>query len=68
LSLLVHRAGSRPICRNAIAVREGHIRELPSGSSQAIAYAGTDPLTGKLRYVRETTKTYQAAEVALTRA
>jgi integrase len=45
----------------------GHIRELPSGSFQAIAYAGTDPLTGKLRYERETTKTYQAAEVALTR-
>jgi hypothetical protein len=31
----------------------GHIRELPSGSFQAIACAGTDPLTGKLRYVRE---------------
>jgi integrase len=45
----------------------GHIRPLPSGSFQAIAYAGTDPLAGKLRYVRETTKTYQAAEVALTR-
>ena len=45
----------------------GHIRELPSGSFQAIAYAGTDPLTGKLRYERVTVKTYQAAEVALTR-
>src|SRR3954464_10522055 len=45
----------------------GHIPELPSGSFQAIAYAGHDPLTGKLRYERETTKTYQAAKVALTR-
>ncbi len=45
----------------------GHIRELPSGSFQAIAYSGRDPLTGKLRYERETTKTYQAAEVAPTR-
>ena len=30
-------------------------------------YAGKDPLTGKERYERETAKTHQAAEVALTR-
>lgn len=30
-------------------------------------YAGTDPLTGKMRYLRETAKTYGAAEVLLTR-
>jgi integrase len=45
----------------------GHIRELPSGSFQVIAYAATDPLTRKPRYIRETLKTYGAAEVALTR-
>ena len=45
----------------------GHIRELPSGSFQVIVYAGTDPLTRKPRYIRETLKTYGAAEVALTR-
>lgn len=44
----------------------GHIRTLPSGSFQAIVYAA-DPLTGKERYLRETTKTYDAAEIALTR-
>jgi hypothetical protein len=45
----------------------GHIRELPSGSFQVIVYAGTDPLTKKSWYLRETLKTYGAAEVALTR-
>jgi integrase len=30
-------------------------------------YVGKDPLTGKERYERETAKTYQAAEIALTR-
>ena len=45
----------------------GHIRELPSGSFQAIVYAGVDPLTGKERYLRETSRTYDQAEVALTR-
>ena len=45
----------------------GHIRELPSGSFQAIVYAGKDPLTGKERYERETAATFQAAEVVLTR-
>ena len=45
----------------------GHIRELPSGSFQVIVYAGTDPLTKRPRYIRETLKTYGAAEVALTR-
>jgi integrase len=45
----------------------GHIRELPSGSFQAIVYVGKDTLTGKERYERETAKTYQAAEIALAR-
>ena len=45
----------------------GHIRELPSGSFQAIVYAGKDPLTGRERYERQTAKTYQATEIVLTR-
>jgi hypothetical protein len=32
-----------------------------------MVYAGIDPLTRKQRYLKETTKTYAAAEVALTR-
>lgn len=47
--------------------QRGHIRTLPSGSFQVIVYAGTDPLTGKERYLRETAPTYGAAEQALTR-
>jgi hypothetical protein len=44
----------------------GYIRTLPSGSFQAIAYASTDPLTGRERYLRETAATYAGAEKALT--
>ena len=47
--------------------QRGHIRTLPSGNFQAIVYAGTDPLAGKERYLRETAATYGAAEQALTR-
>ncbi len=42
-------------------------QDLPSGSFQAIVYAGTDPLTGKERYLRETATTYDGAEQTLTR-
>jgi hypothetical protein len=45
----------------------GHIRELPSGSFQAIVYVGVDPLTGKQRYERKTAPSYDAAQVVLTR-
>lgn len=45
----------------------GHIEQLPSGSYRAVVYAGIDPLTHKARYLRETAKTYDAAEVALTK-
>ncbi len=45
----------------------GRIRELPSGSFQAIVYAGIDPLTGKKNYLRETAPTYEQAEVTVTR-
>jgi len=45
----------------------GHIRELPSGSFQAIVYAGVDPVTGEERRLRETAPTFDEAQVALTR-
>jgi integrase len=45
----------------------GYIEELPSGSFRAVVYAGADPLTGRPHYLRETARTYDAAEVALTR-
>jgi integrase len=45
----------------------GHIETLPSGSFRVIVYAGTDPLTSKPRYLKETHKSYAAADVALTR-
>jgi len=45
----------------------GYIEQLPSGSHRAVVYAGSDPLTGKPHYVRETAKSYAAAEKALTK-
>jgi integrase len=45
----------------------GYIEQLPSGSFRAAVYAGVDPLTHKDRYLRETAKTYDAAQVVLTR-
>jgi integrase len=45
----------------------GHIEELASGSFRASVYAGIDPLTRRERYLKETTKTYAAAKVALTK-
>ena len=46
--------------------RRGHIESLRSGSFRAIVYAGVDPLTRKPRYLKETTATYDQAEIALT--
>lgn len=45
----------------------GSIGQLPSGSFRATVYAGIDPLTGKMRQIRETAPTYEDAEKALTR-
>jgi integrase len=45
----------------------GHVEELASGSFRAIVYAGADPLTRRPRYLKETAKTYAAAEQALTK-
>jgi Histidine kinase-, DNA gyrase B-, and HSP90-like ATPase len=47
--------------------RRGYIEQLPSGSWRAVVFAGSDPLTGRPRYVRETATSYDAAEVALTK-
>ncbi|GAA4893789.1 hypothetical protein GCM10023203_54990 [Actinomycetospora straminea] len=47
--------------------RRGWIEQLPSGSHRAWVYAGTDPLTGRPRRLRETVGTYAEAEKALTR-
>jgi len=44
----------------------GHIEQLPSGSYRVIVYAGTDPLTGKPRRLRETWPTYAEAEKGMT--
>jgi integrase len=44
----------------------GHIRELPSGSFQAMVYAGIDPLTGEERRLRDAAPTYDEAQVLLT--
>lgn len=46
--------------------RRGHIEPLPSGSFRAVVYAGVDPLTRKPRYLKETTATYDQAQIALT--
>jgi integrase len=45
----------------------GYIEELPSGSFRAVMPSGTDPLTGRRRAIRETAKTVDDAEKALTR-
>lgn len=45
----------------------GHIGELPSGSYRVTVYAGTDPLTGKPRQLRETVPDRKTAEATLTR-
>jgi integrase len=47
--------------------RRGYLEELPSGSVRAVVYAGTDPLTGRLRYIRETCPTVDEAEIAVTK-
>jgi integrase len=47
--------------------RTGHVEQLPSGSHRAHVYAGTDPLTGKMIYLRATAKTAEQAQVELGR-
>ncbi len=42
----------------------GHIEELPSGSYRTVVFAGSDPLTRRPRYARETVKTYDEAKKA----
>jgi LacI family xylobiose transport system transcriptional regulator len=45
----------------------GHIQRLPSGSFRVKVYAGTDPVTGKERLLRQTCPDEAAAHVALGR-
>ena len=46
---------------------KGHIQQLPSGSLRVKAYAGTDPVTGKERLLREICPDYPSAIEALGR-
>lgn len=46
---------------------KGHIERLPSGSYRVKVYAGTDPVTGKERRLRETCPDETSATVALGR-
>ena len=45
----------------------GHVEQLPSGSYRARVYAGTDPLTRRARYVKETAPTFAEAQKAMAR-
>jgi integrase len=45
----------------------GHIERLPSGSYRVKVYAGTDPVTGKERRLRETCPDETPAAIALGR-
>jgi hypothetical protein len=46
---------------------KGHIQPLPSGSFRVKVYAGTDPVTGKERLLRQTCPDEASAHVALGR-
>ena len=46
---------------------KGHIQRLPSGSFRVKVYAGTDPVTGKERLLRQTCPDEASAYVALGR-
>jgi integrase len=45
----------------------GHVEERPGGKFRAVVYAGTDPLTGRQRYLKKTAPTEAQALVELTR-
>jgi integrase len=49
------------------ATAKGHIEQLPSGSFRVHVYAGTDPVTGKPRRLKQTCPDEAAAYVALGR-
>ena len=46
---------------------KGHVQQLPSGSFRVKVYAGTDPVTGKARLLRQTCPDEAAAHAALSR-
>jgi integrase len=43
----------------------GHIEQLPSGSFRVHVYTGTDPITRRRVYLRETAKDLTKAQIAL---
>jgi hypothetical protein len=45
----------------------GHIEQLPSGSFRVLVYAGTDPVTGKPRRLKQTCSDEASASAALGR-
>jgi integrase len=47
------------------AMPSGHIEELPSGSYRVHVYAGTDPITRRPVYLRETAKDLVKAQIVL---
>ena len=47
--------------------RSGYIQRLPSGAFRVSVYAGTDPVTGKQRRLRETCPDETSAAIALGR-
>jgi hypothetical protein len=46
---------------------KGHIQQLPSGSFRVKVYAGTDPVTGRARLLRQTCPDEASAYAALSR-
>jgi hypothetical protein len=59
---------ARSSYRDVIAkTSKGHIQQLPSGSFRVKVYAGTDPVTGKERLLRQTCPDEAAAHAALGR-
>jgi hypothetical protein len=50
-----------------VKTARGHIQRLPSGSLRVKVYAGTDPVTGKARLLRETCRDKASAAETLGR-
>src|ERR1700753_559223 len=60
--------GTFPAYSLAMSVTpSGHIEELPSGSFRVNVYVGTDPITRKRVYLRETAKDPVQAQIVLGR-
>ena len=65
---VVERMSADPGYRAVMATTaRGHIEQLPSGSFRVNVYAGTDPVTGKPRRLRQTCPDEASAAAALGR-